>query len=66
MSTLTPKNTICLWYNKDALEAAQFYAATFPDSKVTAVRHAPSDFPRATREMCSRWNLPCSASRAWA
>lgn len=42
---MTPKNTICLWYEKDALEAAQFYAATFPDSEVTAVHKAPSDFP---------------------
>jgi predicted 3-demethylubiquinone-9 3-methyltransferase (glyoxalase superfamily) len=41
----TPKNTICLWYNKDAQEAARFYAATFPDSKVTAVREAPGDYP---------------------
>ena len=32
---MTPKNTICLWFDKDALEAARFYAATFPDSKVT-------------------------------
>ncbi|PTY08885.1 hypothetical protein DB347_00115 [Opitutaceae bacterium EW11] len=40
-----PKNTICLWFNKDALEAAQFYAATFPDSKVGAVHHAPGDYP---------------------
>ena len=32
-----PKNTICLWYDKDAEEAANFYAATFPDSEVTAV-----------------------------
>jgi predicted 3-demethylubiquinone-9 3-methyltransferase (glyoxalase superfamily) len=39
------RNTICLWYNKDALDAARFYAATFPDSKVTAVHHAPSDYP---------------------
>jgi predicted 3-demethylubiquinone-9 3-methyltransferase (glyoxalase superfamily) len=42
---MTPKNTICLWFNKDAHEAAKFYAATFPDSKVTAVRNAPSDYP---------------------
>jgi predicted 3-demethylubiquinone-9 3-methyltransferase (glyoxalase superfamily) len=35
---MTPKNTICLWFNKDAEEAARFYAATFPDSRVTAVR----------------------------
>jgi len=39
------KNTICLWFDKDAQEAAHFYAATFPDSKVTAVHKAPSDFP---------------------
>jgi 2-polyprenyl-6-hydroxyphenyl methylase/3-demethylubiquinone-9 3-methyltransferase len=39
------KNTICLWYNGDALEAAQFYAETFPDSAVTAVHHAPGDYP---------------------
>lgn len=42
---MTPKNTICLWYDKDALEAARFYAATFPDSEVKAVQSAPSDFP---------------------
>lgn len=40
-----PKNTICLWFEKDALAAAEFYAATFPDSKVTQVFKAPSDFP---------------------
>ena len=28
---MTPKNTICLWFDKDAQEAARFYAATFPD-----------------------------------
>jgi 2-polyprenyl-6-hydroxyphenyl methylase/3-demethylubiquinone-9 3-methyltransferase len=39
------KNTICLWYDKDAEEAANFYAATFPDSGVTAVHRAPSDYP---------------------
>ena len=38
------KNTICLWYNSDAEEAARFYAETFPDSAVSAVRRAPSDF----------------------
>ena len=42
---MKPKNTICLWYDKDAHEAARFYAATFPDSKVTAVHEAPSDYP---------------------
>ena len=40
-----PKNTICLWFDNDAQEAARFYAATFPDTEVTAVRHAPSDYP---------------------
>lgn len=39
------KNTICLWYNRDAEEAARFYAQTFPDSSVDAVHHAPGDFP---------------------
>ncbi len=39
------KNTICLWYDKDAEEAANFYAATFPDSEVTAVHKAPGDYP---------------------
>jgi hypothetical protein len=42
---MTAKNTICLWFDKDAEEAAGFYAATFPDSKVTAVHKAPADFP---------------------
>ena len=39
------KNTICLWYNKDAEDAARFYSEVFPNSKVIAVRRAPSDFP---------------------
>ncbi len=39
------KNTICLWFDKDAEDAARFYAATFPDSAVTGVFHAPADFP---------------------
>jgi predicted 3-demethylubiquinone-9 3-methyltransferase (glyoxalase superfamily) len=42
---MTPKNTICLWFDKDAEAAARFYAATFPDSKVTAVHNAPNDYP---------------------
>jgi len=42
---MKPKNTICLWFDKDALDAARFYAATFPDSEVTAVQKAPGDFP---------------------
>jgi predicted 3-demethylubiquinone-9 3-methyltransferase (glyoxalase superfamily) len=39
------KNTICLWYDKDAEGAARFYAQTFPDSSVGAVHRAPSDYP---------------------
>ena len=39
------KNTICLWYDKDAEAAARFYAATFPDSTVGKVFRAPSDYP---------------------
>ena len=37
--------TPCLWYDKNAEEAANFYAATFPDSRVKAVHRAPSDYP---------------------
>ncbi|MFS1703981.1 VOC family protein [Alteromonas sp. AMM-1] len=39
------KNSVCLWFNKDAEEAAQFYARTFPDSYVSAVHRAPGDYP---------------------
>jgi len=42
---MTPKNAICLWFDKDAEDAARFYAATFPNSQVTAVHNAPGDFP---------------------
>ena len=42
---MVSKNTVCLWFNRDALEAASFYAATFPDSVVGAVFRAPSDYP---------------------
>jgi predicted 3-demethylubiquinone-9 3-methyltransferase (glyoxalase superfamily) len=42
---MKPKNTLCLWFDHDALGAARFYAATFPKSKVTGVHKAPSDFP---------------------
>jgi len=44
MST-SAKATLCLWYDNDAEAAARFYAETFPDSAVTAVHHAPADFP---------------------
>lgn len=42
---MSPKNTICLWYDNGALEAATFYAATFPDSSVGKVFRAPGDYP---------------------
>ena len=42
---MTPKNTICLWFDGTALEAARFYAETFPDSAVGAIHRAPGDYP---------------------
>jgi 2-polyprenyl-6-hydroxyphenyl methylase/3-demethylubiquinone-9 3-methyltransferase len=42
---MASKNTVCLWFNGTALEAAHFYAETFPDSEVKAVHHAPGDYP---------------------
>lgn len=42
---MVSKNTVCLWYDGDALEAARFYAETFPDSAVNAVHRAPADYP---------------------
>jgi len=42
---MTAKNTICLWYDNDAEEAANFYASIFPDSKVIALHKAPADYP---------------------
>jgi 2-polyprenyl-6-hydroxyphenyl methylase/3-demethylubiquinone-9 3-methyltransferase len=39
------KNTICLWFDREAEEAARFYAKTFPDSSVGAVQRAPADNP---------------------
>lgn len=42
---MTAKNTICLWFEHDAVDAARFYAATFPDSKVGTIFRAPSDYP---------------------
>jgi predicted 3-demethylubiquinone-9 3-methyltransferase (glyoxalase superfamily) len=42
------KNTICLWYDGAALDAARFYAETFPDSAVGAVMRAPGDYPDGT------------------
>jgi len=42
---MVSKNTICLWYDGTALDAARFYAETFPDCKVGAVHRAPGDYP---------------------
>jgi predicted 3-demethylubiquinone-9 3-methyltransferase (glyoxalase superfamily) len=45
MARAMAKNTVCLWYEKDAEAAARFYAATFPDSSVGRIHRAPSDYP---------------------
>lgn len=42
---MIPKTSICLWYDTEAEAAARFYAETFPDSAVKAVRTAPADYP---------------------
>jgi predicted 3-demethylubiquinone-9 3-methyltransferase (glyoxalase superfamily) len=43
------KATVCLWYDKDAREAAEFYAGIFPDSSVGTVAYAPGDFPSGSQ-----------------
>ncbi len=43
------KNTICLWFNNDAEDAAKFYAKTFPNSSIGAVHRAPGDYPSGTQ-----------------
>ena len=45
MMSATMNIAPCLWFNKNAEEAARFYAATFPDSRVNAVHKAPGDYP---------------------
>jgi 2-polyprenyl-6-hydroxyphenyl methylase/3-demethylubiquinone-9 3-methyltransferase len=62
--TQPAKNTICLWYDRDAEEAARFYAATFPDSSVGAVHRAPADFPSGKKgDVLTVWftvlGIPC-------
>ena len=42
---MTRKNTICIWYERDAVDAANFYAKTFPDSAVGTIYRAPGDYP---------------------
>jgi predicted 3-demethylubiquinone-9 3-methyltransferase (glyoxalase superfamily) len=51
------KNTICLWYDKDAEAAARFYAETFPDSAVGAIHRAPSDYPSGKKGDVLCWRL---------
>ena len=46
--TTIAKNTICLWYESEAEEAARFYAETFPNSSIDAVHRAPGDYPSGT------------------
>lgn len=45
MAKNAAKNIVCIWYDSEALEAAQFYAATFPDSRVGRINRAPGDYP---------------------
>ena len=47
--TTPARNTICLWYDGTAEEAARFYAATCPDSSVGGVHRAPADYPSGKR-----------------
>jgi predicted 3-demethylubiquinone-9 3-methyltransferase (glyoxalase superfamily) len=42
---MVSKNTICLWYDGDAADAANFYAEIFPNSAVHAIHHAPGNYP---------------------
>lgn len=60
------RNTICLWYDKDAEEAANFYASTFPDSSVEAVHRAPGDYPSGTEGDVITVNFTIMAFPAWA
>jgi predicted 3-demethylubiquinone-9 3-methyltransferase (glyoxalase superfamily) len=58
------KNTICLWFDGDAEEAARFYAETFPDSAVGEIYRAPGDFPSGKKgDVLTVWftvlGIPC-------
>jgi predicted 3-demethylubiquinone-9 3-methyltransferase (glyoxalase superfamily) len=61
---MIPRNTICLWYDNDARGAAEFYASTFPDSRVGRISTAPGDFPggKAGQELTVEFTvlgIPC-------
>ena len=43
------RNRVCIWYDRDAEQAARFYAEVFPDSRIEAVYHAPADYPSGKR-----------------
>ena len=45
----TPKNLVCLWFDGTAEDAANFYAATFPDTRVNAIHRAPDDYPEGKK-----------------
>jgi predicted 3-demethylubiquinone-9 3-methyltransferase (glyoxalase superfamily) len=47
---MTARNTVCLWFDGTAEQAARFYAETFPDTQVTAVHRAPGDNPGGGKE----------------
>jgi 2-polyprenyl-6-hydroxyphenyl methylase/3-demethylubiquinone-9 3-methyltransferase len=58
------KNTVCLWYDGDAEDAARFYAKTFPESSVGEVHRAPGDFPSGKKgDVLTVWftvmGIPC-------
>lgn len=62
--TQISRNTVCLWYDKDAEAAASFYAATFPESSVDAIYRAPADYPNGKfgdvlTVQFSIFGLPC-------
>lgn len=62
---MVSKNTICIWYDGTALDAAKFYAATFPDSTVDAVHTAPSDYPSGKQGDVLTVQFTVVGSRAW-
>jgi len=49
-ATKRAKNTVCLWYDGTAADAANFYAATFPDTRVGVIHRAPADNPGGGKE----------------